>query len=465
VSRAAFAPAANGARAHNFGLVICGGGPAGLGLLICAAREGKLERLLDEGVAIVERRDTLGSGSMAHYRINANSLGVAFLESLDELREQERFARLLDAEATRELAAWRDRRPPLRVVGRYLAELGAVVGGTVARHPSCEVVTQTEVRKIRLLPGGGVVVSGSRANEDEYSVTGKRAVIAMGGKPPADFASCTLAPGLDLRPFASKVVHASKLLDSRSEVEPELRASLAGGAPVTIVGGRHSGWSTAWLLLNDDRFRAENPGDGRITILHRGTIDLFFPTAAEAEAAGYSVDLAKDVCPLSGRVHRYGGLRGDARALALQTLRGAGRAAQIRLVDLQTAAGVEAARSALEQAAVVISATGHQPRLPELVAADGAPLHVAYRRGGAATSERALFTSEDGSELPELVGYGLGAGLKVSPDVGGEQGYPVAEGVWLYHYDVGRVVLRTLFPDDSGVPLEEEHHPHLEPVE
>ncbi|MFE1794348.1 hypothetical protein ACFW7J_39070 [Streptomyces sp. NPDC059525] len=39
---------------QHFGLVFCGGGPAALGPIIAAARSGRLDALLDLGIALVE---------------------------------------------------------------------------------------------------------------------------------------------------------------------------------------------------------------------------------------------------------------------------------------------------------------------------------------------------------------------------------------------------------------------------
>ena len=71
----------------DFGTVICGGGPAGLGPILAAGIAGRLPALLADGVRVVERSDRLGPGALARYVVGSNSLGRAFLEVLEDSDE------------------------------------------------------------------------------------------------------------------------------------------------------------------------------------------------------------------------------------------------------------------------------------------------------------------------------------------------------------------------------------------
>jgi hypothetical protein len=59
-----------------------GGGSAGTGPLVWAARNAAQGAWLDSGVAIVEQRRWLG-GSPGRHQLNADSLSRSFLERLD----------------------------------------------------------------------------------------------------------------------------------------------------------------------------------------------------------------------------------------------------------------------------------------------------------------------------------------------------------------------------------------------
>jgi flavin-dependent dehydrogenase len=54
------------------GVVIIGGGPAGLAPLLAAHRSGRLAELLEQGVTVVEQSAALGDGSIGRRCINSN---------------------------------------------------------------------------------------------------------------------------------------------------------------------------------------------------------------------------------------------------------------------------------------------------------------------------------------------------------------------------------------------------------
>jgi hypothetical protein len=247
-------------------------------------------------------------------------------------------------------------------------------------------------------------------------------------------------PGVVLRDYAGKVVHSSVV----AEGHHDLLATAKPTAPahVVVVGGAHSAWSVAWALTQ--QAVATGGAAPLVRILHRSPVRLFYMSAAEALADGYDFDAVADVCPLSGRVHRFSGLRGDARDLARRAF---GFASGKELpAEVSCLAVVEERReeiiSALEDADVVVSAVGYDARLPELLGVDGEPLRVSGRDVGLPVSPAGELLDTEGRPIPELLACGLGAGFDPSTTVGGEPSASTqADGVWLYHHDVGNVLL------------------------
>ena len=41
--------------ARHYGAVVCGGGPAATGMLVCAAQDDRLDELLEHGVVVIEQ--------------------------------------------------------------------------------------------------------------------------------------------------------------------------------------------------------------------------------------------------------------------------------------------------------------------------------------------------------------------------------------------------------------------------
>ncbi|MFD5417091.1 FrbG [Streptomyces sp. NPDC127069] len=409
---------------QHFGLVFCGGGPAALGPIIAAARSGRLDALLDLGIALVEP-GPVGPGGLAHYRIGANSLGGPFLECLDGLPATGPFAALRELPETRLLREHAEDHPPLSVVAPFLTRLGAVVTGLLEAHPRCAVFTD-RAEAVRLTADGVAVTTGAG-----LELTARRAVLATGGRPLGGYADAEVVPGLELAPYRDKVWHSSALVDAR-------RTPPAGRGTAVVIGGSHSAWSAVDLLLA--------AGTDGITLVHRTGLRLFYDGADAARADGYAFDPVLDVCPLNGRVNRYGGLRGRAHELARAALGlpGAGPA-PVRLLRAGDPEDTEAARKALAEADVIVMANGFEADLPPLGHADGTPLTPATGPTGTVVTDRGHLVDAEGTAHPRLLAYGLGAGLAPSADIGGEPSYTRrADGVWLYQHDIGEIVLDDL---------------------
>ena len=62
--------------------LILGAGPGGTGPLVHAAQHGLLERWLDRGITLVDRRTT-ASSALSRYALRADSYGAAFLEATE----------------------------------------------------------------------------------------------------------------------------------------------------------------------------------------------------------------------------------------------------------------------------------------------------------------------------------------------------------------------------------------------
>ena len=375
---------------HSYGVVFCGGGPAAIGPIVCAAVEGRLEALLDRGVCIVERDARIGPGSIGHYPITANTRGNTFLRCL----AAPQFARVHDDPATRQLERLRHVFPRLPLVGAHLEALGATVHALLDAHRRCSVLTGHTVDELHALPGGGVTVCA-----DGLELTAERVVVAMGGRPRQV-------------PYAgARTCHTDLLLDDRQGLPQALELGIAETGEAVVVGGSHSAWSAAWLLLR-------HPARPRVTLIHRAPPRLFYGSVGAARDAGYDFDRDSDVCPQTGMVNRHGGLRSDAHALAREAL---AKQVPLRVISLGDRGR---AQRAIEEAGAIVAAVGYRPALPRI--------HGVPRPG-------------------ELLAYGLGAGLPARGVLAGEPSYTGAvDVVRLYQAEVGSIVLDALLVDGGS---------------
>jgi hypothetical protein len=106
------------------------------------------------------------------------------------------------------------------------------------------------------------------------------------------------------------VLHSEQML-RRSGYRLALARLTATALPrVTIVGGSHSAFAVAGLLL-----RAPPRWEfSAITVAHRSPVRVTYSDAVAVRADGVPVD-PDQICAATGVVHRFGGLSADAASL------------------------------------------------------------------------------------------------------------------------------------------------------
>ena len=347
--------------------------------------------------------------------------------------------------------------------------------GSFKSVSKCELNLEHEIVAIKVVGGdNGVEVTARSSQGIETVRKSKKVLISMGGIQNLDvietipiYKTVTMAQCRNKLIVSHTVVQrpdlvSQMLLDNVLTLKPNvgekkeddtriqhnkkqkvLANQISAKNPVVIVGGSHSAWAAAFNFLNkiSKTFELE---DGSIVILHRSPIRMYYGTLAEAQAAGYKIDPAKDVCPLTGRVNRYGGLRYHVNTLA-QTVVLSGTEKRIRTVHMGAEADESAIKQLFDDAVLVVAAIGYSARVPEIVDADGKKISLHSNFGQLTTNAKGQCSTQEGLLLPEVLAYGLGAGQFTNPDVGGEESFAGrVDGVWLYMNDMGKVLLRTL---------------------
>ncbi|MEU3662047.1 hypothetical protein AB0E77_20185 [Streptomyces sp. NPDC032940] len=395
---------------RNFDLAMVGLGPAGVGLLVAAARTGRLDALLDGGVVVYEQRTERLGGKLSEYQLAANSLADVFLESLEEPGSRELLAGLGETPEADALREWSGQYPPLPLAGAFAELVAQRVIEVLERHPACEVRLGTAVTAIDVIAPGEITVHDSAGGAE----TVRAGLVCCGGE---EFSDSGLVETLDTPTVDGHVVY----------IDP---ASIAQADRLTVLGGSHTAWGVAARALVD------NPGV-QVTLVQHRMPKLYFATAAEAEAAGFAFDPEKDVCPLSGRVYRYGGLRGPARELAVRTL--SGPVDRLRVVQLPGEWDRELLREhGALPADIVVPCFGYRAALPEI--------RMAGRAVDRATADDLVGThGTDAESKVGLFAYGMGAGPRPNPKSGGEPSYRGRlHGVWVYQHDAGDVMVDRL---------------------
>ncbi|MFV0136401.1 hypothetical protein ACLGIH_24870 [Streptomyces sp. HMX87] len=398
---------------------VIGFGPATLGLPLAADRMGGLGHIGAHGMAFVERAISPAAlrARRFPFLIESNSPARDFVAGVDPAG---RFGAVLDRPAGRRLAEQGEHQVPLQHVGEYLADLADEVTGWL-RGSGGEIRYGREVRQVRRNADGTftslctagrpvlrsrtvVLATGATEDTTRHGVTGDRLV-----------ASARLLTG-DL-----------------DQVEHAVRA----GRPVVIVGGSHSGFAAADLVLTRCG-GAVRPG--QITVVHR-EIALGFTSVAELAAAGPLAQSAPMkppvVCPETGVVNRFNGLRGAARRLCTAVL--AHAEDRVRLCRADTAA----ARQEIAGAAVVVHASGYRGTAPEMVESDGTPIPPAREHGLISVDEACQVLGPHG---PVAGVHGLGIGF-ARRDESGER----RTGINVFHGQDAADIVRSLLIRASTV--------------
>ena len=272
---------------------------------------------------------------------------------------------------------------------------------------------------------------------------------------------------------------------------------------VCIIGGSHSAFSAAWLLLNGPAVGSnEQPTSPRrpatqpptatqimwrksgklamslgqtlqspsvfapgtwgfrrndVAILHRSRIKVHFSCDGEARRDGYRYLPEEAQGTMRKSVYPFRGLRGDAKKLWMAKKDGSERRLQLKEVSTHTAL-LSALKSM--KPLVVVWAGGYEATTVPFTDAGGNAVALAKDRRGqlVVTGRSQLLRKGDGAvssfPMPNCFGMGLGAGLPSShADVGGEREAETrADGFNLYVGAHGRLVLKGLMgkPDSVG---------------
>jgi hypothetical protein len=434
--------------------LVLGAGPAGLGPIVFAAQSGLLEPWLDRGVAVVERRPA-ASSALSRYALFADSFGTSFLEASDDARAHPLLSRVHVSAETAALRPYRDARPPLDLVGAYLARLETEIEGEIRSHPRCTFARRREIVALHVhedrVAAYHIGADGASSERHEAHT----AVVALGGEQSrADGASTVLGRLGTLGALAGeRLVLADEVLTLRGAHDAFLRLAAAARPEVVVVGGSHSAFSVAWLLTQ----RApELLGAGAVTILCRRPPRIFYRSVEDACADGYLAFGKQDLCPRTARVHQLGGLRGDGRELwrRMTGRPGTEREHRVVLRILETDDGAEIV-ARLRRATLVVAAVGYRPRMPRVVCS-GAAIALKADEGGPSVDDRCRLLSAEGTPIRRVFTLGLASGFIPSGDMGGEPSFRGhTNGVWLYQHHIGARVHREIAAvlERDGVPL------------
>ena len=390
---------------EKFFLQVLGLGPAGLGPFLAADQAGRLSDVLSKGVIWFDSKTLGQAGAIGGYDIISNSPVGDYLEVINP---QGFFASVLQSRVGKFLATQtaRSSQIPLALVGELAGELQKRLGEIVSGFPQSQIQTGVKVDSIRWDGNGFTTFSEGR----ELAVS-EKILLACGAQEQVMPVLVSLG---------RKVILASDVICNRTEC--------AGN--IHIFGASHSMASVLWKL---------NRNLGRVTVWHRSSVKFFYPSVVEAKADGYKFT-GNDVCPITGRVHRFGGIRSPYRELVQEAVREGW--VQFRFFD-----SIESIMPELVCASVIVQATGFRANKVQIFGAEQGHSGPLLNGSGhlMVDADCRVHCQCCRTPIPGAFALGLGHQPPPAPELGGEPSYqgPV-DGFNLYGGTVGKTVLRSL---------------------
>ncbi|NVN36987.1 FAD-dependent oxidoreductase [Komagataeibacter swingsii] len=448
-------------------VLIVGGGPAAIAVLLAASRIGELPRLLDEGLTLVEREAHIGSGTLGRYVINSDSAAETFVDAITDNPVPE-LARLIHHPLVEMIRSRGRLALPLRVVADFLDMVGQVLTALITAHPASRILTGWQLKSLHQTVEGkwrGHLASSDGAHTQH--LIANKVVLAMGAHQPEQRLHDEVVGDGPLLPR-----HAGRVMQSDELLSPDgitrLRTMTAGqeNPRIAVIGGASSALSAAHVIMRD---MADRIAPGNLTLLHKSRLKLFYRTAAEAVADGYTEFHEEDICPVSQFVYRFGGLRYDSRRLAMQLMGIAGAPPEPRLRDVQITDSNHAhVKAIVDNADAIIACLGYRPRRITMIDAYGRPIALsADTPDGCLTGPECGILNAAGQEIPGLFGLGLASGFRPTGAMGGEASFRgQVNSLWLWQTAIGEKILHHLLPPETPllVPTPRLRAPMLEPA-
>jgi hypothetical protein len=433
--------------------LIVGAGPGGLAPLFAAAYDGRLRELLSGGVTIVEQGPSVGAGDLGRYAISSDSAAEAFLDVVMRTTEP-CLAALQNHPMVSSLAASVGGAVPLKQAAAFLSLIGETMCDLVETSTRGAVFRQHRALFTKHL-GPELWMTRIRCEQTgvEKDLFSRSVVLATGARQPLSRLYTEEVAGVPLLPlYKDKLVQSGELLATDGLAKVEARLKTVDFPKVVVVGGSTSAGSAASMMLYQS---AVNFGEGSVVLMHRRPLRIFYPSADEALAEGYTEFGPEDICPISGRVYRLAGFRLETREMIMRARGIAGRPAEsrLRLFELKEQTFDEA-RRLLDEADVILAGLGYRPRALPVLGYDDKPISLMAESDAMRpmVNDECCVLNAEAEPMVGLYGIGLASGFVPSGSLGGEQSFRgQANSLWLWQHELGMKILDAVIRERGEV--------------
>lgn len=389
---------------------VIGFGPASVGLAVAADRIGCLRRWLADGVVFLESRPE-GHAGWLDYRILSNSPAGDFCAGVASEGE---LAGVLAGGPARELARQSREIVPLQHVDQFVRELCAETRRVAKYHGHDLVRYDSTVARIDCCSDGTFETVD---RDGRVLARSRRLVLASGSIEQLDDTRLRAWTGPSWR--GTRLDSAQVL---RGRADDAIVDALERTGRIVILGGSHSGWSVAEYLL---RAHGSRLGGDAVAIFSSRPVREYFDSVHEALRHGVVPEPAA-VCPETGRVHRFDGLRGPSQSLFRAVRDRAERRVRVCAARPELIGPDE----------LIVTAAGYRTRAIPILTDGGAPLALRASRGQCEADSAGRLADASGRCVRGLYGIGIG----YAPRVGGS----LRVGINCFHGSLAESILNDM---------------------
>lgn len=527
---------------RKYDLVFIGGGPSTVSFMAYLFQKKFADKIFNNmNILIIEKSENFGSGCLGKYGINTNTSSDGFprlicytegeskekiakfalspsknnmkssknynngkevknkpemIEKVLEYDNQREkvifkkmplFMELFQSSAVQTLLAIGNRPAPLSLVGYFLDCLGNFLVHHIKKNFNKNILlNKAEVTSIKMYNNEefGIVVNKINS-ESNILIKTKSLVLATGGKQSFEhpyFSQITNLKGED------RVFHSDFILKQEGYeiITNQLISSSKSKKKVVIIGGSHSGFSSAWILLNGPTtYRNIKIGDDyemkkevncekchheenienecicygkvldrnwnidesvnnkiqqeiEINILYRDTIRVYYPSEEEATKENYTNYNPKEACNKQGRVYPFIGIRGDAKELYNKILRG--EESRVKLIHTPNN---KEQMSYINESDVVIWACGYVTNNIKFRDSRNHPVEFMQDETGLIEVDKQLqLLNKNKISIKNLYGLGQGYSTKTPEIINGKKAR--ADSIHIYNTYIASKLYRSL---------------------
>lgn len=417
-------------------IAVCGAGPAGIGFLLAAYKKGSLEQLISDSLVIIDKASTLGGGDLGKYSMTANTTAGTFIEIINDSDHKNIFTNIKKSSALyREMNENREKTVSLYHVSKFLEEISAELLKYVTLKGG-NVLKEEEVISCQITNEGYILTIRNIKSQQESEIYAKKVLMNLGAMQSKSTSIEILEKSDYLTGYNLK---ASKILTT-NDIIATPNDKIDTQETISIVGASHSAFSAIEIINKNKKCK-------NINLIYYPPIRIQYPSVTAANEDSYTFDQELDVCPITGGVNRYGGLRFAARNIALSILK-TGKIfdseVNINLIEINKI-NEKKIQKHLDSSQKIVTCFGYEPNLPVFRDKSGVEFNLKMRSLGVFVDSSGGIYMENQELLQNFYAFGIGSGLSISKEIGGERSFQGrVDGVWLYQNDIGDKILESI---------------------